>query len=78
MIKCDKLVFPSNGSVIREKVNRPSADELLDASSDKIETKLFEGKHTEDNGNRFSSYAAEVSKTNKPNFEKNTPITRSK
>lgn len=67
VIKGDKLVFPSNGSVYREKVNRPSADELLDASSDKIETKVFEGKHTDDKGNRFSSYAAEVGSVKKVN-----------
>lgn len=67
VIKGDKFLFPSNGSVYREKVNRPSADELLDASNDKIETKVFEGKRTEDNGNRFSSYAAEVSSVKQVN-----------
>lgn len=67
VIKGDTLVFPSNGSVYREKVNRPSADELLDASNDKIETKVFEGKRTKDNGNRFSSYAAEVSSVKQVN-----------
>lgn len=64
VIKGDKLVFPSNGSVYNKKVNRLTANEKLDSSSDKIETKVFRRKHTEDNGDCFSSYAAQVSSLN--------------